>query len=521
MSYLIQMLDKFKDSATGSRYGVKVRHTVEESRLEQAVQETSDAGVKMALLESVAKSQKSSKEVQRIYESLVNFSSSLEGLLTSVTSHGSSCDSLSCGSHASCTLTTSGAECICDEGYVGLGATCYAPPEFRPHPLVIEGLGGAPTQAADINVCVFGHKMIAVVFRDISKGNVGRVVVGKVREAGQADLAPPEQFTSPGGKAYSPVVTGTTNRIAIAWRDEIRLGKGFLRGAEVGSGDVRGADLALTWGDQVNFCTDQAHKMSMLAFPNNRVMVLFSDQVKATEHTPAESFGNSMLAEIGSTGGITNMGTFRFTEYNVSHLEAVKVTNTGFVVAARAAPAIDDMNVSLVTKQEAIAMYGEIIGDNLAFHPKPLNIEPNRSQIWARGVSLIAPNTFAYAYQDGEDQKIQMAVAKIDALTHRMEIIQPPVTVHNSVSPYVSMLSVPYSPTDPHTLLYYQGVHGSVVNLCAWTASDARLDNCEDFTLMPETLTSVSGAHLGGGKAFMAFVPQSGEPYYTIFGVAK
>lgn len=29
-----------------------------------------------------------------------------------------------------------------------------------------------------------------------------------------------------------------------------------------------------------------------------------------------------------------------------------------------------------------------------------MNLEPEKGQIWARGLSLIAPNTVAYAYQD-------------------------------------------------------------------------------------------------------------------------
>ena len=31
-----------------------------------------------------------------------------------------------------------------------------------------------------------------------------------------------------------------------------------------------------------------------------------------------------------------------------------------------------------------------------------VNLEPTEGQIWARGISLIAPNTLAYAYQDGK-----------------------------------------------------------------------------------------------------------------------
>ena len=67
-------------------------------------------------------------------------------------------------------------------------------------------------------------------------------------------------------------------------------------------------------------------------------------------------------------------------------------------------------------------MYGELVGEDLVFDPNPawavdpetalssqligwnvgseVNLEPEKGQIWARGLSLIAANTVAYAYQD-------------------------------------------------------------------------------------------------------------------------
>eukprot|EP00913_Durusdinium_trenchii_P004709 g4374.t1 len=152
---------------------------------------------------------------------------------------------------------------------------------------------------------------------------------------------------------------------------------------------------ALVWGTTVDFCSNQAHKMSVQSFAPNRIMVLYSD--KATGSETAESFGNSVLADIGSIGEISLLGNFRFTDSAVARLEAAKVSKNGFVLAARASPAVDDMNPTPV-KQEAMAMYGELVGDDLVFDPNPVNLEPG--QVWARGLSLIAPNTLAYAYQD-------------------------------------------------------------------------------------------------------------------------
>merc|ERR1712151_1481809 len=50
---------------------------------------------------------------------------------------------------------------------------------------------------------------------------------------------------------------------------------------------------------------------------------------------------------------------------------------------------------SISTQQEAMAMYGEMVDNDLVFDPNPVNLEPKSPQIWARGVSLVAPNTVA------------------------------------------------------------------------------------------------------------------------------
>merc|ERR1719436_1511112 len=114
-----------------------------------------------------------------------------------------------------------------------------------------------------------------------------------------------------------------------------------------------------------------------------------------------------------------------------------------------------------------------------------------------------------------------MAVVEIDPVAHHMSIVGRPAVIHNGISPYVSMLSVPYAPADPHTLIYYENGESSMVNLCSWSATARTLERCEDFTWLTQKLTSVSGVHLGGGKSFMVFTPESGVPYYGVFGLSK
>jgi len=522
MQYLMRTLNKFKAFAKDSREKVEERHKSEETRLQASLVQTKDQGTQLALEQSVTSNSESLQETRRVYNNMVNFAGSMEQFLQQAASKGSGCEQTTCGPHASCTDTTLGAQCVCNEGYVGMGKDCMAPPEFMPHHLLFEGAGALQTQARDMNVALFGTNSIAVVFSDMSRGGMGRTVVGNVREAGMAILAPPEPFTEAGAQAFSAVVTGTEDRrILITWRDQNTKGLCWMRGAALGTTKIRGAEQHLQWGEPVNFCRSQSHKMAALPLPGNRVLVLFADQAAATQHTPAESFGNSMLLQLGNDGGVKSLGNFRFADYPVVRLEVTKLTPKTFIVAARAAQAEDEMDSSKKTNQEAMALFGEMSGDDLVYDPNPVNLEPSGKDIWARGVSLIAPNTFAYAYQRGKDQKMMLGVVHVNATTHRMEVVHKPSQIRAGFSPYVSMLSVPYTANDPHTLTYYNGEKNSMVNVCSWDAVKKSLTKCEDFAWLQGKVKSVSGAHLGGGKAFMVFAPESGVPYYGVFGLSK
>merc|ERR1719335_329759 len=199
-----------------------------------------------------------------------------------------------------------------------------------------------------------------------------------------------------------------------------------------------------------------------------------------------------MLVEIGNSGGITSLGNFRFADYAVCRLEVTKLTPKTFVIAARAATTVDEMDSSVHTNQEAMALFGEMSGDDLVYDPNPVNLEPQGKNIWARGVSLIAPNTFAYAYQRGADQKMMLGVVHVNETTHRIKVVHKPSEIRDGFSPYVSMLSVPYTASDPHTLTYYEGDKGSMVNVCSWNAAKGALNKCEDFMWMQGKVKSVS-----------------------------
>merc|ERR1719197_509627 len=148
-----------------------------------------------------------------------------------------------------------------------------------------------------------------------------------------------------------------------------------------------------------------------------------------------------MLVGVGKRGTITTIGSTIFADFPVCRLDVTQLT--------------DDSDTAAQTDQEAMALYGEMSGDTIVFDSNPLNLEPTSENIWARGVSLIAPNTFAYAYQRGTDHKIMMAVVHVNETTHRMKVVHQPSQIKDGFSPYVSMVSAPYTVSDPHTLTYY------------------------------------------------------------------
>lgn len=279
--------------------------------------------------------------------------------------------------------------------------------------------------------------------------------------------------------------------------------------------------MSLTWGAPRSVSTDQGHKMALVSLVENRVALLFADKVPPTAHTPQESFGNSILAEVGPEGEIEVFGAFRFAEVPACRLEVTKVGPTAFVLAARAGQVADDMDSTVVTSQEAIAIYGEMVDNLLVFNPNFGNVEPNGTKVWGRSVSLIAPDTIAYAYQTGGSLKLKMAVLQVDPVTHRMQVVARPAIVREGFSPYVQMLSVPYTPSEPHTLIYHEDGDESKVSLCAWRPSTYSIERCERFTWLPQKVSAMSGVHLGGGKSFVAFVTEAGTPYYTVMGLSK
>uniref|UniRef100_A0A7S2L9C7 Uncharacterized protein n=1 Tax=Zooxanthella nutricula TaxID=1333877 RepID=A0A7S2L9C7_9DINO len=278
----------------------------------------------------------------------------------------------------------------------------------------------------------------------------------------------------------------------------------------------------MTWGAPTRFCQGQAHKMAVVPLIDSQFAVMFADQAAAPGPSGApDAFGNSLLASVGTSGEVDVLGRFRFLDQALCRLEVTKVTPTAFVVAARAAAATDDFDAVHSVQQDAIAIFAELNEGVLAFDPNPVSVAPQGRPIWARGVSLIAPNTVGYAYLDGTDLTIKLTIMEISPTTHRLRVVRGPLALHSGFSPYVSMISVPYSLESPHTLVYYQDEsrNASMLSVCSWDVAQRRLSRCEGFPWLDERLHSVSGMHLGRGMSFFAYATEEGVPYYSVFSL--
>lgn len=508
------MLEQFKTFADHNKDLVKTRHTRAEAKLQKAELGVTDENTRLALQQSITSNKASEAEAEGMYRDLSKFFTSMQVVLGSSTGgSGRSCSEISCGLHASCTSTTLGAECVCDEGYQGDGLRCEAPAAFVPHQLLYDGAGGRSPKVEESAVFVFGDR-VAVVWRDVTHANAGYIKLGDLRN-NQVSFAPSERFAP---KAFSPSVVGWTDgRLAVAYRDDNKDGVGIIRGAAIGITGIRGADKHLTWGKPVTYGRNQAHHTALLPMSKDRFILNYADKAVETGQAPV-SFGSTALGEVGHNGDITMYGSFRFTEQAATRIEATLIDDTSFVVGFRGAKLVDEMDATKFVRQEASCVYGKVEGNDVVFYPHPLHLEPIRTQFWARSLALVAPDIFSYAYHSGLDQQTTLVTVKVDHTTHTMTPISTKV-LRKGETPYIKGLPIPYNKESPHTVTFYQPKNDKLLaNICSMNKL-GELSACEDIEVGP-AMESFDAAGLPSGRLLMVYSP-TGIPYYQVVGLAK
>lgn len=517
---LDRILGEFQEFASVRRNELDEAATKEQKGLEAALSATGNQATQFALTHSMTVADLDFRETRKVYSAILKFVDNFKHVLKEVNYNGETCADIACGPHAVCTMTSLGTQCVCNEGYVGNGQDCHAPEAFLPKRLLSEGVGGLSAKVSDLHVALLGEDRVITAWRDETHKNIGRMMIGEMLGSGMISWTAPTQFSPKLGKAYDPVAVPTSQKtFVVAWRDEDRKGACVMRSGVTDTTGIRGAEDHVVWAHTVHFCQNQGHRFSMVSLPPNRLAVFYSDRANVEGDQVAESFGNSVLAQVSPTGVIDVLGNWRFAEVPVVRIQVTMMTPTQFVLAARGAQSEDEPDPTKAPRQEAMTIFGQMSDDDLVFDPNVLNLEPTETEVWGRGVGLLAPNTVGYAYYLGKRQETKLAAIHVDPVTHQMKVLSSTI-LRKGETPYVSMLSLPYTVSDPHSFVYYQSGHESAVNLCTLKGGTA-LQGCEEFTWLQQSASSVHAVRLGAGRALFVFSTPKGVPYYSVVGIAK
>jgi len=437
------------------------------------------------------------------------------------TEGASSCKGLPCGGNGFCDESSQeGARCRCKAGYQGTGLVCNPAVSFAEHPLISETPGSKAPQVADLHVASLRNNAVAVAFRDVSRQNRGFLVIGVAQDSGMRWSAPALLSSS---AVFGPVLTELDDSsLAIAYRTADRGGDGVLLAAR------RDAENRIQLGSPRVFTHYQAQSMSLIALPQSRVVVLFS------EHQPSkvspgkwEHFGTSLLAEVlpgeRQSGQIVPrvLGKYRFAQGAVSRISAAPLSSKLFAIAYRGGRTSDVEDAS--SSREASVSLAELWGSELVFTTKPLSVEPQKEQIWARSVAGLGDGAFAYTYHSGAEQVTKQVVLRLNA-EHRLEILQERVLA-SGFSPFVSTVSTVQrnekAQQPGHRLFTFigggQGAQGQG-QICG--VSDQGLpDRCQDVGATGREVLAVAATLLTDNRVFLLTSSANGVPYYTLVGL--
>jgi len=508
--YTPELLDKFSVFAVQNQAISDHRHTLENMRLQSAIAAAHNPHDKMLLEETAQANEESRLEGQNAYNEMLNFVNTLKQAM-GATGGAPTCDDLTCGMHAVCeTNIEKGPHCACEDGYEGDGFVCKPPVHFTPHSL-IQRVTPAP-QVKDLHVTVFEGVRVALVFQDISKGEMGYLMLGRATPA-KMIWAEPVLFSND-TKAFSPKVAGLPNgRVAVAYRDGNKQAAGLLA-----CGEIDKKTQMINWSPSLGFARNQAHEMAIVPLPHTRVAVMYSSHHTDSEGKVTSSFGSAMLVQLNEGGVPEVLGKREFAEIPVTRLTATLLSPSEFIVGYRGAAGGDAMTTG--AKEEASAIYAQMKGTELVFDPHPLSLEPTRSQIWGRDIALISANKFSYSYESATEQKTKMAVVQVDPGTHKMTVVDGPITIGTGKTPYVKAISLPYAPREPRTFTFFQlpGEGIAKARMCAVSPA-GKLSRCSDMNWAGMELSSVAGVSLGEGRQLFVFADLQGTPYYQFVGL--
>merc|ERR1719171_691634 len=139
VSFLMKLMEKFRKFAQDGDAAVEARHKDEEMRVQSYIAQANSSEAKLAMQTELSASAYSLIEEKKVFKSIMMFDKVLEKTMGDSYEATKGCADITCGPHATCTTTTLGGECVCDEGFIGNGQDCHAPEPFLPKLLLHDG----------------------------------------------------------------------------------------------------------------------------------------------------------------------------------------------------------------------------------------------------------------------------------------------------------------------------------------------------------------------------------------------
>lgn len=505
--FVAEALDKLKFATAKQQVAAEVRYKFEQERLEAATEQATLPADRALLQQTVEATEESKMEEINSFKAMYDMYYTLKASLGAAPT-APSCEVLTCGEHGRCVRDeiNAVAKCECKPCFEGNGflckpASCSPTTRQTAQPMALH-LKQVPLME-DVTVSVFSQTHLAVAFRDAKDGGRGFLMLGKAREAdvkwGQL------QPYSGKLEAYSPqlIVMGT-GRIVVQFRDALTKGTGYLVGGRIDPKDPEKAILLAP----VPFVKGQEEATALVSLASSRVVCLYSHPVVGKE----EAYGGAIFLQVVKGGGISVIGKYRFADHLVTHVAAVALRPTSFVVAYR------DPNTEVPYSRELSAVWMSMQDSELVVDPHPIVIEPELRDMGFRDVSLVSENLFSYSYQSKSDQKIKMAIVRVDPDTHRMEVTDKPRELTGGDTPFVKSVSLPFQSLAPHTLTYLQHPRkNSVAETCRISAR-GKIASCQEIPWSNTGVSTVTGRRLGDGRLVFVFADKSKGPYYQMLG---
>mmetsp|Transcript_30217 Transcript_30217/g.87069 ORF Transcript_30217/g.87069 Transcript_30217/m.87069 type:complete len:586 (+) Transcript_30217:90-1847(+) len=518
--YVTTLLDRLKVFAHNADAESERRYRDEHDRLTSALELTADGSSDRQSVQMALKyADEDRLERQVALTEILEYYYTAKSML-GATSTAPDCRFLACGAHATCAMRSARAVCECDQCYEGDGFTC------RPVPCTPKTLGSAvpvrgpvpqgfpvvsrqqPGRVEELHLAVFGQDQIAVVIRDVTAGNRGSLIVGRVKDMAVEFGLQQVLSLKP---AFGPRVVGMSNgRLIITFRDSESGGIGFVMGAQVNSSTAIQALLSAP----MHLSHGQTKRAELVALSASRAVCLFAENA-LMDGVVQRSWGTAALVEVKRDGVVQVHGKYHFSQgFELSHFSAVALSPTSMVAAFRAMPLPSRPAGGM--SRELSAVWMGLDGDELLIDPHPIGLEPERRRMFARSLALVSENTFSYAYESELDQATKMAVLRVDPTTHRMTIISAPKVLAQGSVRFLASLSLPSNGESPMTFTMFQRPQESCMAETCRVSPMGRVADCKDIAWADHELIDVSTGRLSDGRSAFAFATTSGEMMYQL-----